>query len=1121
MAGSRQQYMLEVLIGGRKDGSFDSNLRSAQSSLDNFGSAAKKIAGVATAAFAAINVKDTIVDAVDEFASFEQAMANTAGIMGATELEYSKLEKAAREAGASTTKTAQESAEALGYMALAGWDVEQSTSALEPVLKLSAASGMDLARTSDLVTDSMSALGLSIEDLPHYLDMVAKGQNSSNQTAEQMMEAYIQAGGAAKTLGLNARDTGTALGILANNGKKGAEGGRAVNSILNRIGGNTTAIKQMKELGISIFDAQGKFVGFEQVLKNINAGLDGLTQEQRTKALVNISGLEYNSQMQNLLSSVREGANGSASAWDDLNAKIQQSGGSLETMYGRMTDTMSASKDMLNSAISDAKISFADAFDGEIVDIIHGLTDNVNGLSEDISNFANENELEIHEAFTEIEDMVSSAAGVIGEAGAFIVDNFDTIISGVEGLGAAVGAYKAANGIKNIATSLIGLGSNPVGLGIAAVGAAGAAMVGLTRYAQRIDQAMVDANLAEHFGNIRLSLEDIDDISQQIVGKKKLVQVSEMLESIGKTDDAIKEMTSNFSDIERISWKIKAGFEIDADDTDLYVDSVRNYVKAAQDAVDNEAYSVSIATKLLFGRNSEMEAEDNAFYSGLDNQLKSLEKQLNDRINEAVEKGVDIDTDKAIQELLGQIDEITSAVTDAEDEAKFESLKLKYSGVDMDAESFKQLTKDIGKYNEENLDGLQKAYEKKLSNITAKRNMGVKNGGISQKEYKSQKAELEQAYYKKQGDATAKGIEYITQKITEKYPEFEQAQNKLRAEFEKMFKGEISVEDFGRQLNDAMEAAMGDDYYQAAYSIQKEFGEQIQSSIQEMHEQAEQMKKMGVEPSKEFAAALASAESLANITDSSKMMVDTLEEGVVNNPEWAAIITAVGEKNAGQIPPEIAKVIREKIPIAEEAARELIQRIENSLSQRMSPTVTVEMAIEAVTHARGGGKIYDEPIGPVQQPGKKSTKKKVHRNAKGGIYDSPILTTFAERGAEAAIPLDGSPRAKSLLMHAGNILGMDVIEDNTNYRKSKTAGYYQEVKQSLSDSGFFQKSKSGLKGNSSGDGVMNISFAPKIEIKGNASKEDVSKALKMSQTEFASMMNQYVKNNGRVSFAKK
>lgn len=267
---SRKQYTLEFLLGARTDPSYNSSLKNAEKALTGMSSTAKKAAGLITAAFATVNITGAISSAVEEYADFEQELTNTAATAGATDTQYEQMEKAARDAGMATTKTASESAAALGYMALAGWDVNESTSALMPVLKLSEATNLDLARTSDLVTDSMGALKLEVSELPEYLDLVTKAQNSSNQTAEQLMEGYIRAGGAARSLGIDAKDAGIALGILANNGTKAGEGGRTLNAMLTRIAANKEAVKQMKALKISIFDAKGNFVGFEEALKRMN-----------------------------------------------------------------------------------------------------------------------------------------------------------------------------------------------------------------------------------------------------------------------------------------------------------------------------------------------------------------------------------------------------------------------------------------------------------------------------------------------------------------------------------------------------------------------------------------------------------------------------------------------------------------------------------------------------------------------------------------------------------------------------------------------------------------------------------------------------------------------------------
>ena len=154
-------------------------------------------------------------------------------------------------------------------MALAGWDVNKSTAALTPVLKLAEATQGDLATTSDLVTDSMSAMGVGIEDLQPYLDTVVKTNNKANTSAAELMEAYIGVGGAAKAAGLDYKATATALGIMANNGLKGAQAGTALNSILVRMTSKDTALNAYKKLGVSIYDTAGNTRDFGDILKDI------------------------------------------------------------------------------------------------------------------------------------------------------------------------------------------------------------------------------------------------------------------------------------------------------------------------------------------------------------------------------------------------------------------------------------------------------------------------------------------------------------------------------------------------------------------------------------------------------------------------------------------------------------------------------------------------------------------------------------------------------------------------------------------------------------------------------------------------------------------------------------
>lgn len=1109
MAKSRSQYSLEILLGAKKASSFQSGIDGAKSGLQGISSTAKKVAGLIGAAFGAIQIKDFVKESVDTFSDYEQSLANTAAIANATQTEQEQLNNAAREAGKATTKTAKESADALGYMALAGWNVKKSTSALQPVLKLSAASNMDLATCSDLVTDSMSALKLSVKDLPEYLDMVTKAQKSSNMNSQQMMEAYIKAGGAARTLGVSAKDTGVALGILANNGTKGAEGGTALNAMLTRLGSNKNALSMMGALGISIFDAQGKFVGLEEALKRINAGVSGLSTEDQAKALKEIAGTNYYSKMAYLLGGVKEGANGAKSAWDDLDKKLKNSDGSLEDMYNKQTNTLSATREIMNSALDDLKISFADSFDGELADGIKKLTEFINETSENISDFAETHQVEIHNAFEAFYDDIEMAADVVGDVGSFVVENFDAIASGVEAVGVALITYKVVSGIKSVVTSVSALAASPLGaIGIGATVAA-TAITGIGIYAKKTQQRMAQANLEKHFGNISVSLDTLDEIAQQIVGKKKLTQVSEMLESIGKTDDSISDMTKNFKSVNEISWKIKAGFKIDKDDVDKYKSSVEEYVKSAKEAVESKGYTVSIATKLLLGNNSKIGKENNEFYAGLDSKLNSLQKKLKRKLNYAVKNGIDVDTDSAVQKLLGQIDDITSAVTNAENEAQLQTLNLKYSGKDLTAQDFKQLTKDVKDYEEKAMSGYQEAYTTSMTNLNARRN----TGDLSKKQYASEKKKVESAYYKQQQNTLARGSKYIMNSIQDTYPQIKGVMKRLQMNLKRGFKEAaqqgLSANEFEATMNEVVDNAMSSaNLGKDSDAIISLFKNGLGDIWSQMDELQEQMKKKGVKTTNSFADGLSDIGALSAITGSSEDAMAILGKDINENDEWATIVAAC-KQNGATIPEEIANGIDENSTSVNDAATRLMNRLKNTFtSTGINTVISLNMATEP-SYTKTNDKVtYNTPIGPKQerQSSKKSGRQKTikaKKNAKGGIYKNPVISMLAEKDNEAVIPLNNSPRSKALYQRTGELLGMSFTDDNTSYQQRRDVRLYNAVK----------------KNSGASSEKVNITYSPTIQVNGNADEKTLTKVVKMSQAEFAKMMQKYMQANKRVKFS--
>lgn len=375
MAAAGKEYKLAVKIAGSVSSSFNNAMGTAETKMQSLGFIAAKAAKLAAAAWGAVKIGQFASDAVSTYADFDQAMANTAAICGATADDYARLQQAALDMGKATTKTATESAEALGYMSLAGWDVNESIAGLEPILRLSEATQMDLATCSDLVTDSLSALGLQVSDLGEYLDVAAMANNKSNQTAQMLMEAYIAVGGTMKNLNVPIQESAAALGVLANRGIKGSEAGTALNAVINNLTtGTGQAGKMMDKLGISAFDSNGKFIGLAETIRVVDEATKGMTEEQRNAALAALGGKEHIDALNDLISGLNTTTADGRSEWEALTDDLYNADGALSTMAATVTDTLQGAMSIFGSAMDDMKIRLAQTFAPAAKDAINAVS---------------------------------------------------------------------------------------------------------------------------------------------------------------------------------------------------------------------------------------------------------------------------------------------------------------------------------------------------------------------------------------------------------------------------------------------------------------------------------------------------------------------------------------------------------------------------------------------------------------------------------------------------------------------------------------------------------------------------------------------------------------------------
>ena len=445
MAGGGE-YKIAIKIAGQLEKSFGSALNGVKSGLGTLKSFGKVGAAAMTAAGTAITA--VAAGSINVGKDFEAAMSSTAATASATGEDYDKLKKAAMEMGRSTSKTATESANALEYMALAGWSVDQSIQGLPSVLRLSEATGSDLARTSDLVTDSMSACGVTVDELSSYLDVCAKANNKSNQTAEQLMEAYIGVGGTMKGLGVPIEDSATALGVMANRGIKGSEAGNALNAIMtNLTTGTGQAGKMMDKLGISAFDSEGNFRGLQETLQLVNEKTQGMTEEQRNAALAAIGGKQHIDALNDLMSGLNTTTEEGVTEWEALAKELNNSSGALETMAKTKLDNLNGDIATFQSALQDTGIKIYDNMSAPLremtqfgTEMIYQLSDALaaggfDGFVAEIGNVLSEVVLKIAEYAPQVINMATSMVMSFADG---IRKNSGQIAAGAVEIGTAI-----------------------------------------------------------------------------------------------------------------------------------------------------------------------------------------------------------------------------------------------------------------------------------------------------------------------------------------------------------------------------------------------------------------------------------------------------------------------------------------------------------------------------------------------------------------------------------------------------------------------------------------------------------------------------------------------------------
>lgn len=312
-----------------------------------------------------------IADTVQTYADFEAAMSEVKAISGATSQEFEQLTEKANQMGAVTKFTASESAEAFKYMAQAGWDVREMMDGIDGLMALAAASGEDLGITADIVTDALTAFGLSAKESGRFADVMAQAASATNTDVAKMGDTFKYVAPVAGALGYSIEDTAVAIGLMANSGIKASQAGTSLRSLLTNL---TRPVGQAEDainaLGISITNTDGSVKPLSQTLQDLRAKFGALTDSEKAQYAAMLAGQEG---MSGLLAIV----NASDQEFESLTEQINNSSGAAQKMADVMMDNLSGKFELFTGALDSMKMSLGEKFKPYLIEALEWMTDKV------------------------------------------------------------------------------------------------------------------------------------------------------------------------------------------------------------------------------------------------------------------------------------------------------------------------------------------------------------------------------------------------------------------------------------------------------------------------------------------------------------------------------------------------------------------------------------------------------------------------------------------------------------------------------------------------------------------------------------------------------------------------
>lgn len=791
-----------------------SSMEEASSKAINLSGALKTLFAVVSAAAIMGQVKDFAADSIELGKNYTSVMSEVAAISGASSSDLAMMEDTARQYGATTVFSASEAAEALKYMSLAGWDAQQSTSALGGVLNLAAASGMGLGEASDMVTDYLSAFGMEANKSTYFADMLAYAQSNSNTTAAQLGEAYKNSAANMHAAGQDVETTTSLLEAMANQGRKGSEAGTTLGAMMRDITAKMDdgAIK-IGETSIAVQDASGNFRDMTDILTEVGEATEGMGSAQRAAAL---SSVFTDDSIKGVNMVLAEGMDKVAGYEEALRSAT----GASEDMAETMNDNLSGDMANMNSAYEEMQLQAFEAMEGPLREGAQWITSDI------IPTLTSW----VPDAFGTLASGISKVGNALSPMIKTVLQNPKAVASAFASIGAGFAAMKTVNtGIKiaGMVSEAGGMASALGKLGISLFGspwAAGAAAavaaitaVGLA--VKKYNDIQVEDSLSTHFGSVELDDSQIEDFASRVIDAQWLVNINAAIGHFENAEEFNQQAEEALAANDALEWKARVGIQLTEDEQSSYMQNIETFKENIEQALTEQTlaakmtvneFDIKMADGSSLGSQIEKWAEQDL------GEMQSLSAGLTNLVQTALEDGIiDVDEQAAIDQLQGKINNIMEGWQEAEAQAQMDVLTQKYgrlSGKDLTADTFTKVVEELGEQRETATAALETS-EKKLYTTLNALNKADENGvqRISDEELVNYKQQAGYAVRNDQASMLGNSLEFEKNTLSDAYGE------KLDSNYSAI------QEQTGNFLNNANSYLANQDYMSLVNSMQSGF----------------------------------------------------------------------------------------------------------------------------------------------------------------------------------------------------------------------------------------------------------------------------------------------------------